>query len=222
MPAADFNAVALPDAVGFVEAAVLGCRMATSFRALAHADQGAVQEGERVVVYGCGGVGLSAVLVAKALGAEVVAVDLEEAGVEAALALGADEGVCGDYGGEADVTLDAVGSAGVLVAALECLKPRGRHVQVGLLAGADAGPRVPMGRVIAKELRVVGSHGMAAARYPEMLAMVADGRLPVGKLVGRRIGLDEVGEALVGMGGNGGSGGVAVWESSKKLTSWKG
>ena len=215
VPAADFNAVGLPEAVGYVEAAVLGCRMATAFRALAHADQGAVRAGERVVVFGCGGVGLSAVLVAKALGAEVVAVDLERAGVEAALALGADEGVCGNYEGGADVTVDAVGSAAVLVAALGCLRPRGRHVQVGLLLGDDAEVVVPMGRVIAKELRVVGSHGMAAVRYPEMLAWVADGRLPVAKLVGRRIGMEAVGGALVGLGENGGSGGVAVWERLK-------
>ena len=65
LPSADLNLVTLPDAIGFVAAASLGCRFATAYRALtAH---GQVAPGQHVVVHGCGGVGLSAVMLANAL-----------------------------------------------------------------------------------------------------------------------------------------------------------
>jgi D-arabinose 1-dehydrogenase-like Zn-dependent alcohol dehydrogenase len=70
-------------------------------------------------------------------------------------------------------------------------------VQVGLLPEA---PRVPMDLVIARELELLGSHGMAARAYPELLALVETGRLRPGDLVTREIGLDDAPAALVAMG----------------------
>jgi alcohol dehydrogenase len=207
LPAADLNLVVLPDAIGFVAAASLGCRFATAFRALtAH---GQVTPGRHVVVHGCGGVGLSAVLLAKALGAHVVAVDLSPAALDLARDLGADVVVAAGpdavrrvheaTDGGAHVSLDAVGSSATAVASVQSLRPRGRHVQVGLLLGEHATPPLPMGAVVAKELSIHGSHGMAARDYPAMLDLVASGAVDPLRLVGRTIPLADAGHALAAM-----------------------
>jgi alcohol dehydrogenase len=197
---ADVNLVALPEAVGFDAAAALGCRFATAYRALLQVAR--LQPGEWVAVHGCGGVGLSAVMIAVAAGARVVAVDVSDAALELArgagaeITLGAGADVRGATGGGAHVSVDAIGHESALAASVAGLRKRGRHVQVGLLPQP---PRVPMDLVIGRELELLGSHGMAAHAYPEMLALVASGRLRPGDLVTSRIALDDVPAALAGM-----------------------
>jgi alcohol dehydrogenase len=204
--AADTNLVALPDAIDYVTAAALGCRFATAFRAVvAH---GRPRPGDWVAVHGCGGVGLSAVMIAAALGARVIAIDLAAAALIRARDLGAELAIdasvtdsaaaIGELGG-AHVSVDALGSPATAVASVRCLRRRGRHVQVGLLPGPAATPPIPMDLVIARELEIYGSHGMAARDYPPMMSMVADGRLRPGLLLGRVIGLEEAGAALAAM-----------------------
>lgn len=203
--AADENLVALPDSVDFVTAASLGCRFATAFRALtAHAR---LARGEWLAVHGCGGLGLSAVQIGIALGARVVAVDVADAALDRARALGAltgpPEAIPDLTGGGAHVSIDAAGTPETAVGSVRCLRRRGRHVQAGLLLGAAATPPLPMDLVIAHELAVLGTHGMAARDYPPMLAMVADGTLRPHLLVGKVIGLDEAPAALASMAGPG-------------------
>ena len=200
LPAADANLVLLPDSVDFVAGAALGCRFATSFRALF--THGAVGPGEVVAVHGCGGAGLSAVVIAKALGAVVVAVELSAEGRALAGSLGADvvvdPGEVGDVAtyvqaevGGAHVSLDAVGSPVTAAASVSCLRRRGRHVQVGLLIGDNAHPPLPMDVVVAHELSIHGSHGMPAGDYPTMLAMISAGSLDPRPLVQRVVGLED-------------------------------
>lgn len=198
---AEVNVIALPAGLDFAVAAGLGCRFATAYRAVtAHAR---VQADEHVVVFGCGGVGLSAIMIAAARGARVVAVDVSPAALALAASVGATSTVDarGDEvassireltDGGAQVAIDALGSAATCRAALESLRPRGRHVQVGLMVGDDAYAPVPMGLVIAKELEIYGSHGMAAHDYPAMLVEIADGRLRPDSLVTGRVGLDAL------------------------------
>lgn len=207
IPRADLNAVVLPDELDFDTAAALGCRFATAYRAVtAH---GRVAAGDHVAVLGCGGVGLSAVMIAAARGAHVVAVDLSGNALELASQVGADDVVRSRYpvemirtltDGGAHVTIDALGGTATCRAAIESLRPRGRHIQVGLMTGADAFAPVPMALVIATELEIYGSHGMAARDYPAMLAEIADGRLQPHRLITGRIGLQEVASALATMG----------------------
>ncbi|MCH1991082.1 zinc-binding dehydrogenase, partial [Achromobacter xylosoxidans] len=134
--------VALPDGMEAVTAASLGCRFATAYRSVA--GHGGVRAGWWVAVHGCGGVGLSAVMIAHALGARVVAVDVSEEALRSAAALGADAVVDARdgavvarvrdvTGGGAHVSLDALGSAATCLSSIAGLRPRGRHVQVGLL-----------------------------------------------------------------------------------------
>jgi alcohol dehydrogenase len=207
LDAADTNLVRLPDALDDVVAAGLGCRLATAFRAVV--THGRLAAGDRLAVHGCGGVGLSAVLVAVALGARVVAVDVSAAAVRRARELGAEAVVsAGDDAGEAvrdltgggvHVSLDAVGSPATAAASVSSLRPRGRHVQVGLLLGGQATPPLPMDRVVARELEIHGSHGMPAHQYGELLDLVTTGRLDPGQLVGRVVGLEDAGDALAAM-----------------------
>lgn len=208
LPHADHNLVKLPDDVGFAEAASLGCRFATAFRALVHADQAAVQPGETVAVFGCGGVGLSAIMIASAIGAEVIAIDIQPSALDQAKSLGAAHTLQASNFAElkeltggrgVDVSVDAVGSTTTCVTAIESLAPRGRHVQIGLMFGNDAFPQLPMGPIIAKELRIIGSHGMAASRYPEMLAMMSSGKLTPAHLIANSISLSELPDAMNAM-----------------------
>lgn len=203
LDAADVNLVGLPSGMAFSTAASLGCRFATAYRAVVQV--GAVRPGEWVVVHGCGGVGLSVVQVAAAHGARVVAVDVSVEALSLASSFGADVVVDASAedvvpaalsatGGGAALSLDCLGSAATCKDSVLSLAPRGRHVQVGLLPG---GPTpLPMDRVIGRELSLLGSHGMAASSYPEMLSMVTSGQLRPDLLVTREIGLGDAADAL--------------------------
>jgi alcohol dehydrogenase len=203
--AADFNLVRLPDAVDDVAAASLGCRFATAYHALTA--QSRLAAGEWLLVAGCGGVGLSAITIAAALGARIIASDPSPAARQRALDLGAatvlpvaDPGVvAGLSDGGVHVSLDAVGSADTAFACVGSLRRRGRHVQVGLMLGENASAPLPWGDVVSRELEIAGSHGMAAAAYPGLLDLIAAGRLDPRRLVGRVIDLADAGDALMAM-----------------------
>lgn len=173
-----------------------------------------------MVVHGCGGVGLSAVMIAATAGARVIAVDVSPAALDSARSFGAevtlpsgDEVVAAVHhhtGGGAHLSIDAVGSAATCAASIAGLRRRGRHVQIGLLPSALGWPVVPMHLVIAYELEVLGSHGMSPRGYPELLGLVTSGRLDPGALVTQRIGLAEVPDALVAMGSPAATPGITV------------
>ncbi|WP_405481075.1 zinc-dependent alcohol dehydrogenase family protein [Streptomyces sp. NBC_00009] len=207
------NLVDVPDELSFSTAAGLGCRFATAFRAVVA--QGRVAAGEWVAVHGCGGVGLSAVMIAAASGARVVAVDVSPAALDLARTFGAAHCLNASEvpdvaaavreltGGGAHLSLDALGSPVTCAASVGGLRRRGRHVQVGLL---PQDPVVPMGRVIGLELELLGSHGMAAHAYPRMLEMVRAGVLRPDLLVTSTITLDAAPAALEAMGTTPGAG----------------
>ncbi|MFG2308539.1 zinc-dependent alcohol dehydrogenase family protein [Streptomyces sp. NPDC048566] len=217
---ADVNLVAVPPELSFRTAAGLGCRFATAFRAVVA--QGRVGAGEWVAVHGCGGVGLSAVMIAAACGARVVAVDVSPAALELARAFGAAECVDASAvadtalavrdltGGGAHLSLDALGSPATCAASVDGLRRRGRHVQVGLLPSPNGLTAVPMARVIGLELELLGSHGMPAHAYPRMLELVGAGVLRPDRLVTSTIALDAAPAALAALGTAPGSGVTVV------------
>ena len=203
---ADTNLVPLPADIGFDAAASLGCRFATSFRAVVA--QGKVEPEQWLAVHGCGGVGLSAIMIASAMGARVLAIDIDPAALSLARSIGAEatidaresasvvDTVLELTAGGAHVSVDALGSAETCYNSVANLRKRGRHVQVGLLAGNDFQPPLPMELVIAKELEIVGSHGLQAFEYERMLAMISDGELNPSMLIRQRVDLDQAAAAL--------------------------
>lgn len=210
IPKADFNVVQLPDEVPFDVAASLGCRFATSYRGIV--DVARVQAGETVAVFGCGGVGLAAVMIARSRDARVIAIDVHQDALRLASDAGAAVTVDANDGDPVarirelvpegvHVAVDALGSIDTANAATRSLRIHGRHLQIGLLPPAKVGDRatVPMHTVVSRELRVLGSHGMAAADYPRMLADIASGALDPARFIVRTITLEDAPGAIAAM-----------------------
>ena len=198
---ADLNLVKLPQTMDFTTAASLGCRFVTSFRAVI--DQGKASAGQWVAVHGCGGVGLSAIMIANAVGANVIAIDISDEKLSLARAVGAVatvnanqvanvvEAVMEITQGGAHVSLDALGHSTTCFNSISSLRKRGKHIQVGLMLADHSTPAIPMAKVIAQELEILGSHGMQAHRYDAMLAMIHSGKLAPEKLIGKTINLEQ-------------------------------
>lgn len=203
---ADVNLVALPETIDYVTAASLGCRFVTSFRAIV--DQGRTKPGDWVAVHGCGGVGLSAVMIAKSMGAQVIAVDVKSDRLEQATKLGADEVIDANQCDVVtrimeltetgvQVSLDALGSHVTCWNSIASLGKRGRHVQIGLMLGSQVDPPIPMGAVVAKELEILGSHGMPASDYGRLLRMISGGQLRPAELISDVVSLEDGADLLV-------------------------
>lgn len=202
---ADFNLVRLPDELSFESAASLGCRFATSFRGLV--DRAKVQVDDFVAIIGCGGVGLSAIMIAKAFGARTIAVDISDLALAKAKAIGADfiinsgksdalVEVLTLTGDGADIAIDALGSEATSTLGILALRRRGKYLQLGLLPSESGKSSIPMARAIAYELDLLGSHGMAAVDYPRLLEMVSNGKLRPDLLIEERISFADIPEAL--------------------------
>ena len=203
---ADSNLVRLPEEINSVTAATLGCRFITSYRAVVA--QGSVSGGQYVAVHGCGGVGLSAIMIASALGAQVIAIDINDDSLKLAREVGAcytlNASRTGDIAAEvreltlggAHVSLDALGSQQTCFNSIANLRKRGKHIQVGLMTGNHQHPKIPMNRVISDELEILGSHGMQAYKYPEMLEMIRNGKLHPEKLIQKKISLEQAASSL--------------------------
>ena len=209
IPHADFNANHLPKGMTAIEMAGLGCRFATSYHGLAHKTD--VQAGDWIVVHGCGGIGLSAVNIGAALGANVIAVDLEEDPLEMAGELGATatlnaseidipKAVKDITDGGADISVEALGVPETFRNSLESLAPMGTVLQIGMTTGEDDGEYpLPVDDVVNTELEVVGVKGMPPSRYSELLGLIAGGKVSPAALVTREVSLEEVSERLAAM-----------------------
>ncbi|APW98283.1 alcohol dehydrogenase [Halobiforma lacisalsi AJ5] len=207
---ADFNCVKLPDDVGFAEMAGLGCRFMTAYHGLA--DRADLRPGDWVAVHGCGGVGLSAIHVADALGAHPIAVDVREEKLERARDLGAVETVDASAvenpasevtaiaDGGADVAIDALGIAETCRNSIASLGTRGRHVQIGLTTGEEEGEiELPVDVMTMQEIDFRGSFGMPLTRYEELFDLIEQGTLEPDAIVGDRLSLEDVPETLAAM-----------------------
>ena len=207
VPNADLNCVTLPDEVGELTAAALGCRFMTAWRSVR--EQGRVQGGETAVIVGCGGVGLAAVEIAACLGAEVIAVDVDDAKLKIAREAGARatvnaKGLDAEAVGEAvrqltpanrgsDLAVDALGLQHTFSTALYSLKKGGRLAQVGLTSQDEKGfARVPLDLIVMRELEIIGSLGNPHWAYQNLMSLVAQRRLRPEKLISRQIRLGEV------------------------------
>ena len=211
VPNADFNLIPLPDDLDYEIAAGMGCRVTTAYRAVA--ERGALQAGETMAVFGAGGVGLSAVMIGKALGAEVIAVDISPDALAMAEKLGADHLVNPNDGdaalqimeithGGVDLAIEALGREVTYDMGLRAMRKLGRYVQVGMPTGADATPTLPLlDLVYARQLSLHGTRGIAPQGFASLLDLVEKSDMPLGALVTDRIDLMGVEPVLRAMDG---------------------
>ena len=214
VPNADYNLVERPSWLNATAAAAIGCRYMTAYHALAErADLGG---GDRLAVHGCGGVGLSAVQLGDALGARVVAVDVDADALSLAGDLGADalvnptdlgdatdvpERVRARTDGGADVSVDALGIAETCRNSVRSVRPRGTHVQVGLTTEAERGEvSLPTDWMTRWEVSFLGSRGMPPTSYDDLFALVEATDVDPGALVSDEIGLSAVSDRLAALG----------------------
>ena len=209
LPSAEYNAIRLPDGVASRDVAALGCRFMTAYNALDA--RAGLRAGEWVAVHGCGGVGLSAIQVATALGARVVAVDVRESALDVAGELGADvlvdastddpvAAIRGVTDGGAHVSVDALGVAETCRNSVRSVRPRGTHVQVGLTTDAEKGEvSLPTDWMTRHEVSFVGARGMPPTSASDLLSLLASDAVDPGSLVTKTVSLDEVPERLAAM-----------------------
>ena len=206
LPRANVNVVKLPDEVGYAEAASLGCRFITAFRGVV--EQAEVRPGDWLAVHGCGGVGLSAVMIAAGMGVNVIAVDINDATLEMATGIGAvstinamrspniPEEIIDMTDGGAHASMDALGSTLTCQNSILCLRALGRHVQVGLMKDRHEHPEIPMGVVVSREIYIRGSRGMSPKNYPAVFNMIRSGVVSPKSLIGSELTLEEGAELL--------------------------
>lgn len=205
---ADANLISLPESVAPTSAAALGCRYMTGFHAIA---RGRVEPGDWVAVQGAGGVGLSVIQTAAAVGAQVIAVDIDEDKLQMARQAGATEVVNSKTqdvpeaikeitGGGAHVGVDALGIQATISNSLNSLRKGGRHVQVGLTGAEEQGmAQVPIDVITGSEIEILGSFGNPQPKYPGLLALVAEGRLNPQELIEREVGIGDVNDVFKNM-----------------------
>lgn len=213
IPRADFNAHHLPNVMSSLEMAALGCRYATAFHALAH--QADLKAGDWVGVHGVGGIGLSAVQIASALGANVIAVDIDDETLHLAESIGAtaviDSSDTADVSGEildisdggVDISVDALGIEETVTNSLKSLQTRGQHIQVGMSTTEEneAGIPIAVNNIVGSEIEFIGSKGMPSQAYDEIFQMIETGKLNPAKVVNKTVSLDEVSDRLRAMDG---------------------
>lgn len=197
------DALPMPPSIPLIEGAIIADAITTPYHAVVN--RGEIRPGDKVVVFGCGGIGLNIVQVASALGAEVTAVDVIDSKLELAVELGAahtmnssqveriDKEIRKLTGGGADVAFEAIGLPVTQEQAFASIRTGGRFVVVGFSAKPM---QLNSGRVMFRELEVVGSLGCRAVDYPRVLSMVQSGMINLQKLVTGHFPLSDINQAF--------------------------
>lgn len=210
VPNADFNLARIPDGISPSEMAALGCRYVTSYHAMV--DRAPVEPGDWLAVHGCGGIGLSVINVANALGGNVIAVDLQDEKLDLAEEMGAVETVNAQNAddvpsevhditdGGANISVDALGIEETCRNSIDSVKKMGQHLQLGITSSEERGMiELPIDKMLHSEIDLLTAKGMPPHRYDEIFAMMKTGKLTPGKMVSREVALDDVSDRLDAM-----------------------
>ena len=209
LPRAHINVVKLPDEVDYAEATSLGCRFITAF--LGAVVQASARPGDWLAVHGCGGVGLSAVMIAASMGVNVIVIDIDDATLNMASRTGAvaiinvahspnvSEEIIDLTTGGAHASMDVLGSTVTCRNFILCIRAMGRHVQVGLMKDKHEHPEMPMGSVVSREIDIRGSRVMSPKNYPTIFNMIRSGVVAPETLIDRELSLEEGADLLARM-----------------------
>ena len=204
---ADFNLIKLPSSIDFASAAGLGCRFITAFHGIVN--QGKVDNSMFVAIHGCGGVGLSATMIASVYGAKVIAIDINEKNLQKAKSFGAEYTINATReevvnrvreitNGGANLSMDALGSRETSTNSINCLAKKGKHIQVGIL-GSENNILISTADLIAKEIEIIGSHGMPIANYDIIFDLIASKKIDPALLIDRTVKLENVHQEMLKM-----------------------
>ena len=196
----------LPEAVPLEEASIIADALSTPYHAVKNRAQ--VKPGDQVVVFGCGGVGINAVQLASAAGGYVIAVDINERKLQWAAEFGAAKTINAAEvervskevkkltGGGADIAMEVIGNPRTIEEAFECVRVGGRLCVVGYTHEKIS---VVAGKIMFKEIEVVGSLGCRPVDYVPLIRMVEQGKIDLQRLVTHRFRLDEIDKAFAVM-----------------------
>jgi len=197
------DVLAMPEEIPLVEGAIIADATTTPYHAVIN--RGRVKPGDRVVVFGCGGIGLNVVQIAAAVGAHVIAVDVVDEKLQWASDFGAQETVNSQAvervdkeirnltGGGADIGFECIGNPVVQSQTFNSLRNGGRFVVVGF---ASKPMSLNTGKVMYREMEIIGSLGCRAVDYPRVLELARQGKIKVKELVTARFSLDDINEGL--------------------------
>ena len=193
----------LPESIPLADASIIADAISTPYHAVKNRAQ--VRPGDTVVVFGCGGVGINAVQLASAAGGYVIAVDINERKLQWAREFGAAETINAQSvervskeikkrtGGGADIAMEVIGNPKTIEEAFECVRIGGRLVIVGYTHEAIS---VVAGKIMFKELEVVGSLGCRPTDYVPLIRMVAGGQVNLTKQITHRFELKDLAKAF--------------------------
>ncbi|MEW6455607.1 MAG: zinc-binding dehydrogenase [Acidobacteriota bacterium] len=193
----------LPDEIPLEEGAVIADAVSTPYHAVKN--RANIKPGDVVVVFGCGGVGINVVQLASAMGAIVVAVDVKESKLEWAKKFGAYEIVNASKvedlaktlrkmtGGGADVAIEAIGNPKTMEIAFNSLKSGGRLVVIGY---SDQNLCLNAGRIMFREMEVMGSLGCRPVDYPKIIELAKIGKIKIKELVTHKFPLSQINDAF--------------------------
>jgi propanol-preferring alcohol dehydrogenase len=197
------DVIPLPAEIPLIEGAIIADATTTPYHAVVN--RGKVQPGDAVVVFGCGGIGLNVVQIAAAVGGQVIAVDVVDAKLEWAKKLGAtatlnatgvervDKEIRKLTNGGADIAFEAIGNPVTQAQAFASVRTGGRFVVVGF---SDKPMTLDTGRVMFREMEIIGSLGCRAVDYPRVIELARQGKIKVAELVTAKFPLDRINAAF--------------------------
>ncbi|MBI4723179.1 MAG: zinc-binding dehydrogenase [Candidatus Stahlbacteria bacterium] len=193
----------LPKEIPLEEGAIIADAITTPYHAVIN--RGNVKPGDKVVVFGCGGVGLNVVQIASTIGAYCIAVDILDQKLEYAKTLGAaevlnptkldriDKEVRKLTNGGADIAFEVIGNPHTMELAFACLRTGGKLVVMGY---SDKNMNLNLGRTMYREMGIVGSLGCRPVDYPRVIELARVGKIKVKELVTRKFPLEGINTAF--------------------------
>ena len=193
----------LPESIPLEEASIIADAMSTPYHAVKN--RARVQPGDTVVIIGCGGVGMNAVQLASAAGGYVIAVDVAERKLDWAREFGAAKTINASQvervskavkkltGGGADIAMEIIGNPRTIEEAFDCVRVGGRLVVVGYTPETIS---IVAGKIMFKEIEVLGSLGCRPVDYRPLIRMVEQGKIKLKEQVTHRFKLDDIDKAF--------------------------